>query len=107
MVRYRAIDIARSNHKHASRRASGNHLKDRAAPDDLFETAAKRDDEQRLHASLATLPDAQAQVITLWYHGHLSHSEIATRLGLPVGTVKGRIRLGLQKLRADTDQAAA
>jgi RNA polymerase sigma-70 factor (ECF subfamily) len=107
VVRYRAIDVARSNHRHASRRASGNQLNDRASADDPFETAAKHEDAQRLHASLATLPDAQAEVITLRYYAQLSHTEIAVRLGLPAGTVKGRMRLGLQKLRADSDRAAA
>jgi RNA polymerase sigma-70 factor, ECF subfamily len=57
--------------------------------------------------SLAMLPDAQAEVITLAYYGQLSHTEIAARLGLPAGTVKGRMRLGLQKLRAEIEQAAA
>jgi RNA polymerase sigma-70 factor, ECF subfamily len=106
VVRYRAIDIARRNHKHLSRRASGDHLEDGAALDDPFETAAERDDAQRLQASLALLPDAQAEVITLAYYGQLSHTEIATQLGLPTGTVKGRMRLGLEKLRADNKHAA-
>jgi RNA polymerase sigma-70 factor, ECF subfamily len=106
VVRYRAIDIARRNEKHLSRRASGDHLEDRGVVDDPFETAAERDDAQRLQASLALLPDAQAEVITLAYYGQLSHTEIAAQLGLPTGTVKGRMRLGLQKLRADTKRAA-
>jgi RNA polymerase sigma-70 factor (ECF subfamily) len=40
-------------------------------------------------------------VIVLAFYGQLSHTEIAAQLGLPTGTVKGRMRLGLQKLRAD------
>ena len=65
------------------------------------ETAVKGDDAKRLQEALARLPDAQAEVITLAYYGQLSHTEIAAQLGLPPGTVKGRMRLGLQKLRAD------
>ena len=49
--------------------------------------------------SLRHLPDAQAEVIVLAYYGELSHSEIAMQLELPTGTVKGRMRLGLEKLR--------
>jgi RNA polymerase sigma factor (sigma-70 family) len=107
VVRYRAIDIARSNHKHLSRRASDSHLEDHAAPGDPFETAAKRDDVQRLNASVAMLPDTQSEVIKLAYFGQLSHTEIAAQLGLPNGTVKERMRLGLQKLRADVEHAVA
>jgi len=107
VVRYRAIDIARRDGKHASRRATDDHLERRAGVDDPLETAVKRDDAQRLQAALAMLPDAQTEVITLAYYGQLSHTEIATHLSLPTGTVKGRMRLGLQKLRADTKQAAA
>jgi RNA polymerase sigma-70 factor (ECF subfamily) len=104
VVRYRAIDIARSNHKHLSRRESDDQLTQRCTADGPLETAVKRDDAQRLQASLAMLPDAQAEVITLSYYGELSHTEIAAQLGLPTGTVKGRMRLGLQKLRTESDR---
>jgi RNA polymerase sigma-70 factor (ECF subfamily) len=107
VVRYRAIDIARANHKHASRRARVDQLTELEAFDDPFETVVKRDDAQRLQASLAMLPDAQAEVIMLAYYGELSHTEIAAHLGLPAGTVKGRMRLGLQKLHAEIKQAVA
>jgi RNA polymerase sigma-70 factor, ECF subfamily len=107
VVRYRAIDAARSNHRHASRRASDDQLITRAAGEDPSETAIRRDEAQRVQASLATLPDAQAEAITLAYYGQLSHTEIAAHLGVPRGTVKGRMRLGLQKLSADLKPAAA
>ena len=50
---------------------------------------------------LAQLPDAQPEVITLAFYGQLSHAEIAEHLDLPPGTIKGRMRLGLQRLRVD------
>jgi RNA polymerase sigma-70 factor, ECF subfamily len=56
-----------------------------------------------LRGRLADLPQAQAQVIALAYYGGLSHTEIAARLALPAGTVKGRMRLGLQKLRDEPE----
>ena len=101
VIRYRAIDVARSDRKHVSQRASERHLELCFAPDDPFETAVRHDAAQRVLASVAMLPDAQAEVIMLAYYGQLSHSEIAAHLGLPTGTVKGRMRLGLQKLQAD------
>jgi RNA polymerase sigma-70 factor (ECF subfamily) len=61
----------------------------------------------RLFASLRRLPDPQAEAIVLSFYGGLSHTEIAVRLGLPTGTVKGRIRNGLQKLRFDWPAGAS
>jgi RNA polymerase sigma-70 factor (ECF subfamily) len=107
VVRHRAIDLTRRNEKHDAYRASDDQLDACSAPDDLCGTAIKRDDADRLHASLALLPDVQHEVISLAYYSQLSHAEIATRLGLPAGTVKGRMRLGLQKLRANVDWAGA
>jgi RNA polymerase sigma-70 factor (ECF subfamily) len=107
VVRNRAIDVARLDHNHASRRAGDEQLTELFSVDDAFETAVRRDGAQRLQASLALLPDAQAEVITLAYYGQLSHTEIAAHLGLPAGTIKGRMRLGLQKLHADIQYALA
>ena len=107
VVRYRAIDAARVNHRHASRRANEDQLTQRSAGEDPAEVVARREEVQRVQASLATLPDAQAEVITLAYYGQLTHTEIAAQLGVPRATVKGRMRLGLQKLRADLEPVAA
>jgi len=57
--------------------------------------------------ALARLPPAQREVLELAYFGGLSQSEIATRLGDPLGTVKTRIRLGLQKLKSIINPDAA
>lgn len=58
------------------------------------------DEARALRTSLAELPEAQAEVISLAFFGELSHTEIAQQLDLPPGTVKGRMRLGLEKLRS-------
>ena len=60
-----------------------------------------RSESGALLVSLWELPAAQAEVISLAYFGELSHSEIASQLDLPSGTVKGRMRLGLEKLRKE------
>jgi RNA polymerase sigma-70 factor (ECF subfamily) len=104
MVRYRAIDLARRNGSHKHRRASEEQLATLSGPADPSEEVIRRDDAARLRASLEKLPDAQQEVITLAFFGRLSHVEIATQLGLPPGTVKGRMRLGMHKLRADVER---
>ncbi len=60
------------------------------------------DDEQaakRVRVALATLPPEQAELVQISFYEEASHSAIAERLGLPLGTVKSRLRLALQKLR--------
>ena len=59
----------------------------------------QRDRASIVREALGELPADQVQVIELAYFGGFTHTEIADMLGLPVGTVKGRMRLGLSKLR--------
>jgi RNA polymerase sigma-70 factor (ECF subfamily) len=54
---------------------------------------------ERVQAAMATLPEAQQEALALAYFNGYTHSEIAETLDLPLGTVKGRIRAGMQKLR--------
>lgn len=68
-----------------------------ALPD---EALAEKQQQVRLQAALTDLPADQREVVTLAYLEGLSHSEIATRLGLPLGTVKSRMRIAYQKVRA-------
>jgi RNA polymerase sigma-70 factor (ECF subfamily) len=56
-------------------------------------------DARRLHAALNTLPPAQRHAVELAFFAGLTHGEIAVQTGLPLGTVKGRVRLGLRHLR--------
>jgi len=60
---------------------------------------ARRDEAQTVRRAMETLPADQCQVIELAYFGGFTHTEIADMLETPVGTVKGRMRLGLKKLR--------
>jgi RNA polymerase sigma-70 factor, ECF subfamily len=57
----------------------------------------------RVREALDALPHFQQQVLELAHFSDLTHKEIAERLGLPPGTVKGRIRLGLEKLRKNSE----
>jgi RNA polymerase sigma-70 factor, ECF subfamily len=107
VVRHRAIDLLRSDERHEARRASVEQLAQRPGLDDVLERTVNRDDGNRLRASLRSLPAAQQEVIVLAFYGQLSHNEIAAALGLPRGTVKGRMRLGLQALRTNIGRAAA
>ncbi len=71
-----------------------------AAPPPDDEVVA-RDCERLLADAVARLPGAQREVIGLAYHDGLSQREIADRLVLPLGTVKGRVRLALERLARD------
>jgi RNA polymerase sigma-70 factor, ECF subfamily len=68
-----------------------------ALPDEVL---AEGERQARMRAALATLPAEQHDVVALSYVEGLSHSQIAARLGLPLGTVKARMRIAYHKLRA-------
>ena len=101
LVRNRSIDIYRRNRRGDGLRASEAHLDRIAMIGSVEDDAVKRDEGERVRGTLHQLPALQREVIALAYFGGLSHCEIAERLDVPLGTVKGRIRLGLQKARAD------
>lgn len=107
IARHRAIDIARRNAPHAAHRASDERLHTLPASANVAELVAGRAEAHDLLGLLADLPDAQREVITLAFYGQLTHTEIAEHLHLPTGTVKGRMRLGLQRLRGDIDRVAS
>ena len=68
------------------------------------ETVVRNLEAERVRRALERLPAAQQEVVTLAYFSGLSQSEIAARLGQPLGTVKTRARLALQKLREELRQ---
>jgi RNA polymerase sigma-70 factor (ECF subfamily) len=71
-----------------------------ASTDELpDEAVTARERQERVRAALALLPEDQHEVVSLSYLEGLSHSEIADRLSLPLGTVKSRMRLAYQKIR--------
>lgn len=66
---------------------------------DQAETVALQQESEQLGRALAALPENQRMLIERAYFGELSHSEIAAETGLPLGTIKSRIRLALERLR--------
>ena len=75
-----------------------------AAPD-TAELAQRDDDARQIVEALAGLPDDQRLVVTLAYFEGLSQSQIADHLGVPIGTVQGRARLALDRLRTVIDRS--
>jgi RNA polymerase sigma-70 factor (ECF subfamily) len=74
---------------------------------DTAREAIGRDTARRLRGAVRELPTEQARVIELAYFGGFSQDEIARVLGIPLGTVKGRTRLALEKIRADHAEGLA
>jgi RNA polymerase sigma factor (sigma-70 family) len=66
---------------------------------EVWEEAWQREQAVLIRSALAQLPPEQRQVIELGYFGGYTHAEIAERWNIPLGTVKGRMRLGLQKMK--------
>jgi len=69
------------------------------------ERIARAQEQARIAQAVKTLPSEQREVITLAFIDGLSHSQIAQKLALPLGTVKSRMRLAYQKLREEVEGA--
>jgi RNA polymerase sigma-70 factor, ECF subfamily len=100
IVHHRAIDYLRRATVHDKRRASDEGMEERfEARERTDSEVARRDEARTVRRALDELPAEQSHVIELAYFGGFTHTEIADMLEAPVGTVKGRMRLGLKKLR--------
>jgi RNA polymerase sigma-70 factor (ECF subfamily) len=100
VVHNRAIDAFRRESVRTSRDVHDEGVAERVASAQRTDVEAERHDEARqIRSALGELPADQRQVIELAYFGGFSHSQIAEMLKLPTGTVKGRMRLGLTKMR--------
>jgi len=98
IARSRSIDRLRARGAAARARESDpSSSMSQAAPPPL-EAAERREARERVAAALKALPVEQRQVLELAYFEGLSQSEIAARLAEPLGTVKTRVRLGMEKL---------
>ena len=108
IVHHRAIDkIRASSHRdqqcsslQAGRDKSDCYEQDLvSAEPELWEQAWQDEQSRLIRAALDRIPAEQRQVIELAYFGGYTHAEISEQWNIPLGTVKGRMRLGLQKLR--------
>ncbi len=97
IVRNGAIDLQRRNRDVVLRGEGVFELV--PAPDSTENEVLAEDERRELAVLLEQLPSEQREVIELAYFAGLSHAEMTARLGLPLGTIKGRIRLALEKLR--------
>jgi RNA polymerase sigma-70 factor (ECF subfamily) len=102
IVRNRAIDMLRKESGRSPKLAAGgDEVLERHAADQLTDTeAVRRETAREVRGAIHELPEDQSRVIQLAYFGGFSHSEIAEMLNEPLGTVKGRMRLGMDKIRA-------
>jgi RNA polymerase sigma-70 factor (ECF subfamily) len=103
LVRYRALDIARRRTREVSDEDLPEPIDE--DPDPLQRLAASRD-AAALHACLGALEAERRKLLALAFIDGLSHSEVAERLKLPLGTVKSWIRRSLQSLRLCLEGAA-
>lgn len=107
MTRSIAIDRLRSGAAKAEKTEALDEPRQEAAGDpDPELTAMFREQRERINAALDQLPPEQRQAVELAFFGGLSHSEMADRLGVPLGTIKTRVRLGLARLRGSLEGLA-
>jgi len=109
IVRNRAIDLLRSK---AGRSPNldfddDSILEQRPAAELTEDEALRRETAEEVRGAIGGLPGDQSKVIELAYFGGFSQSEIARMLGVPLGTVKGRMRLGLEKIRNELAEGLA
>jgi len=99
VVRNRSIDWLRREARHALDLENDDALLGRLeAPDRTDDQAVTRERARHARQLLVSIPPEQRQVIELAYFKGLTQTEIAVKIGIPLGTVKGRKRLGLTKM---------
>jgi RNA polymerase sigma factor (sigma-70 family) len=96
LVHRRAVDVVRREDR---RRAGPLDDAPAASGDATDETAELREQRRTVQAALAQLPPEQREALELAYYGGLTPSELAERLGVPLGTIKSRMFAALSRLR--------
>ncbi|MEA2281220.1 MAG: hypothetical protein QOK21_1827 [Solirubrobacteraceae bacterium] len=107
IVHNRAIDALRRGKVRDRPRVDDDNAAEKLeAPENTELEVARREEAATVRRAMEVLPSEQVQVIELAYFGGFTHTEIAEMLDTPVGTVKGRMRLGLKKLREQLGSGA-
>ena len=99
VVHNRGIDRLRSEASRRRTREAAEAEAPRSQPSEAFARAWGSHQKDRLREALGDIPHEQREVLALVHLSGLTHAEASERLGLPLGTLKGRVRLGLEKLR--------
>jgi RNA polymerase sigma-70 factor (ECF subfamily) len=99
IVRNCGIDHIRSHARRGKMQDKVEASAPTSEPSEAFAEAWRNTQQGQVREALNTLPHEQLQILELAYFSGYTHVEVAERLDLPLGTVKGRMRLGLQKLR--------
>lgn len=109
IVRNRAIDNLRRESGKAPKLTFDDDaiLESRPSEELTDQEAIRQEQAREVRSVLADLPSEQSKVIKLAYFGGFSQSEIASMLSMPLGTVKGRMRLGMEKIRAQLAEGFA
>jgi RNA polymerase sigma factor (sigma-70 family) len=106
LVHRKAVDIVRREQRRRAEPLEVGPAQDVADPSGSAEDEAwlvfERD---RVQSALRALPDAQRETLELAYYGGYSQSELASKLGVPLGTIKSRMFAGLARLREVLDEA--
>jgi RNA polymerase sigma-70 factor (ECF subfamily) len=107
IARSRAIDKLRSIRRRDKSFVLTDDPAGAESPDNVESTVGESEAKLAMNSALANLPEAQRQVLELAYFSGLSQTEIADRLKEPLGTVKTRMRAGIQRLRGMLGTQAA
>jgi RNA polymerase sigma-70 factor, ECF subfamily len=107
IARSRAIDKLRSMRRREKSFVLTDDPAAAESPDNVETSAGESETRLIMNSALANLPEAQRRVLELAYFGGLSQTEIAARLAEPLGTVKTRMRAGIQRLRGMLGTQAA
>jgi RNA polymerase sigma-70 factor (ECF subfamily) len=104
IVHHRAIDRLRGRAGRARLDLSLDRAPPEVALSDTWETVVADLERGQIHRALSELPDEQRRTIELAYYAGYSQSEISSLMSVPLGTVKGRTRMALRKLRSSLER---